>query len=108
MKKRLYETDYRQVNETDLPIEKIVSVYLGKANTCMCGCSGDYAYTKYNQKYGSKNRGYKVTDDECSDRKVKMRLKRFFENPDDAEVIDNYIFTKYFGDRQITVYLKEE
>lgn len=100
--------EYRQVSTTDIPKEKIVSVYLGKADTCMCGCAGDYAYTKYNQAYGGKSRGYKVGDDECSDRKVSMRLKRFFENPEDAEILDNYIFTKYFGNMQITIYLKEE
>lgn len=88
--------------------EEIVSVYLGKANACMCGCSGNYAYTKINQEYASKNRGYEVTDDEVSDKKVKIRLKRFYNLPGEVENLDDYIFTKFDGNRQITVYLRKE
>jgi len=89
-------------------LKDVVTVYLGKPNKCMCGCSGDYAYTSHNHIYGGKDRGYKVSSDEISDRKVRARLKRFYNDDQDAENIKDYIFTKVIDDRQITVYLKRE
>ena len=102
------------MNQKDIDTQKmvdlkdVVTVYLGKPNKCMCGCSGDYAYTSHNHIYGGKDRGYKVSSDEISDRKVRARLKRFYNDDQEAENIKDYIFTKVIDDRQITVYLKRE
>jgi hypothetical protein len=94
-------------------LNDVVSVYLGKPNECMCGCSGNYAYTSANADYAGKDRGYPLSEDDISDRKVKARLNRFYKATNiEVEVNPNgnrkpYIFTKIIDDRQITVYLKE-
>lgn len=50
--------------------DDIMYVYSGKANACCCGCSGNYRYNSKHIDAGSKDRGYKVSDDEVSDRQV--------------------------------------
>jgi len=94
------------MNKFDM--KEIVSVYKGKPDTCMCGCAGDYAYNPINKSYATTNRGYKVSDDECSERKIKARLKRYYADCQKPSVIENYIFTKVIGNTQITVYLKKK
>jgi hypothetical protein len=89
-------------------LEDIVSVYLGVPGKCMCGCSGNYAYTSTNVKYAGKDRGYSIDDDEISDRKVKARLKRFYADPTEPEKLYGYIFTKTINEKQITIYLKDK
>lgn len=55
---------------------KVVKVYSGKANACACGCSGKYSYASQFRDVGSKGRGYKVDDDEVSDRSVKLIVNK--------------------------------
>ncbi len=90
-------------------IDDVVAVYKGIPNHCMCGCSGDYAYTPHNREYASKDRGYRVTDYEVNMRKVKARLNKFYNSFCEMENIDNYIYTKEISSKvQITVYLKQK
>ena len=94
----------------DIPFTSISTAYLGKANRCMCGCSGNYKYTSQHAKWSGKNRGYKVHPEEISDRAVRGRLKKIMEIPGEFEILDDYIFTKYYGeneDRQVSIYLKK-
>lgn len=60
----------------ELTISDICSAYRGKPNKCRCGCSGTYYYTEINRDYATRNRGYKVTDDEISDETVQRILNR--------------------------------
>lgn len=89
-------------------MEDVVCVYKGNVNSCMCGCSGDYAYTERHRKYASKDRGYKVEDSEVNERKVNARLQRYYKEPQKPYVVNGYIFSKEIGSKQITVYLKEK
>jgi len=63
-------------------IATVSSVYSGIDGRCCCGCSGKYTYAKQHQAWSSKDRGYEVTDDEVSDRVVKMmvnKMNKLFE-----------------------------
>ena len=75
----------------------------------MCGCSGTYRYASAHRKTAGKDRGYKVDDEEISDRRVKTVFNKMVKNAHlGIEVIDNYIFTIEIGSRQYTIYLKEK
>ena len=54
--------------------DDIVSAYEGKPG-CACGCIGAYFYNPAHQEYGSKKRGYAVTDADCNIDKVRSILK---------------------------------
>jgi hypothetical protein len=62
-------------NKPMIDINKIKSVYSGRPGCC-CGCRGKYTYAKKFQDESSKARGYKVTDDECNDRVVRMIVNK--------------------------------
>lgn len=96
-----------ETKKTSIEMSKIISVYSGKANTCMCGCAGKYYYHPENKIIGTKNRGYEVTDDECSIGMVKKVLKIFENFEGTIENIEDYIFTIIKGERQYTIYLDE-
>lgn len=51
---------------------QVMCVYSGKPDRCMCGCSGTYKTASAHRDLRSKDRGYKVTDDEVSDRSVSI------------------------------------
>lgn len=87
---------------------KIASIYLGQAGKCMCGCSGNYAYSSIHAEWSGKNRGYALSPAEINDKKIKMRLKKFFAMPGEIENIDDRIFSKENGTRQITIYMQGE
>lgn len=57
-------------------IKEVTSVYSGIDGKCACGCSGKHTYASAHQSWGSKNRGYKVTDDEVNDRTVKLIVNK--------------------------------
>jgi hypothetical protein len=59
----------------------ITRVYNGKLGACMCGCSGKYTTNPRFKDLVSKERGYPVSDDECSDRSVKIIAKKVLSNP---------------------------
>ena len=59
-----------------IALGNVLSVYNGKANKCMCGCSGKHSYSSAHREEASKVRGYAVTDDEVNDKTVKMTLNK--------------------------------
>lgn len=70
------ETIFEKFTLADVKVDRIMSVYAGKAHKCMCGCSGKYSYAKEHQAIASKERGYSVGDNECSDRSIKIILAK--------------------------------
>lgn len=63
-----------------LDVSKITRVYNGKGG-CMCGCNGKYSTNPAHKEHVSKQRGYLVSDDECSLRSVKIIAKKVLTNP---------------------------
>lgn len=55
------------------PSKIVLKAYSGKPG-CACGCLGKYYYQKATQELGTKDRGYKVDDDEVSDVQVQKSL----------------------------------
>jgi len=91
-----------------IKIETVASVYSGKAGRCCCGCSGNHRYASAHVKWASKNRGYKVTDEEISDRSVKMLVNKL--NKADAKELthDNPIYVSMErGGRLYVAYFKQ-
>lgn len=86
--------------------EQVNSAYIGTPHRCMCGCSGDYAYTKSGQVKAGQERGYQVKENEVSDRKVRTRINKMrLHETEGIENIEDYIFTEIIGNRQYTLYL---
>lgn len=50
---------------------EVKSVYSGRPGCC-CGCRGNHRYASKHRKAASKSRGYKVKNDEISDRSVSI------------------------------------
>lgn len=69
----------------DVKLEGIMSVYSGRNERCCCGCSGKHTYASAHQKAAGKHRGYAVTDDEVSDRSVKIVFNKFIKNAGNVE-----------------------
>ena len=75
-----------------MDISKIVKVYNGKCG-CMCGCNGKYSTNPaYKEEVGAW-RGYPVSDDECSERSVKIITKKVMMNPNKV-FEDNYVYVE--------------
>ena len=90
----------------EITLDQVNTVYVGTPGKCMCGCSGDYAYTEVGRAKSGEKRGYEVQDDEVSDRKVKARINRMRKNQAlGIEVLKDYIFTIIIGNRQYSLYL---
>jgi len=88
-----------------MDISNITRVYNGKANRCMCGCSGKYTtHSKFRELVG-KERGYAVGDDEINDRSVKIIAAKVLSNPNRVEE-GNYVFVEQNGRIQV-VYFPE-
>jgi hypothetical protein len=64
-----------------LDTKNVTRVYNGKLGACMCGCSGKYSTASAYRDVVSKERGYPVSDEEVSDRSVKIIAKRVLFNP---------------------------
>jgi hypothetical protein len=87
-------------------LENIVKVYKGKPNSCMCGCAGTYYYAKAHQEFGSRERGYKVDDEEVNDGVVKRVLNKVAKEGDRARTIGSDIWDVVIGKTQYTIYSK--
>jgi len=97
----------KEVFVSDITVDQISSVYVGKPNKCMCGCAGKYTYTSQNRAYASKDRGYDISDDEVNDARVTRAFNKFMKDEQVAENNDDYIFTKFIGKSQYTIYIKQ-
>jgi len=96
-----------------IDLDKVLKIYLGTPNKCMCGCSGDYIYNPLHAEFGTKDRGYEVEPEEVKPRALKARLKRFLSEESLPQIIPErnghgLILTKFVGeagDKQITIYM---
>lgn len=57
-----------------IDLEKVVSVYSGKAGECCCGCSGKHTYASKYKNQGAFLRGYDFSENEISDAIVKRHV----------------------------------
>lgn len=77
-----------------IKVAAVASVYSGKPG-CMCGCLGKHTYASAHRDAASKRRGYKVDDDEVSDRTVKLivgKINAAIAAGKPVEVKDGYVF----------------
>jgi hypothetical protein len=88
-------------------LSNVLSVYSGRDGRCCCGCAGKHYYSSENQKAASKDRGYKVDDDEVNDKMVRKVVK-ILNNTDimDRDCGNNHISTVVNG-RLYVVYFKK-
>jgi hypothetical protein len=84
-------------------IEDVASVYSGKRGKCMCGCAGKHRYASAHRAWSEKQRGYSISDDEVSDKSVKIIFNKVLGADFKAE--DKYIYAEV-GDRSYVVYFK--
>ena len=88
-------------------ISQITRVYNGKIG-CMCGCLGKYSVNPAYREYVSKWRGYPVSDEDVSERSVKIIAKKVLTDPR-AVKENNYVFVEdRVRNRIQVVYFKEE
>lgn len=73
-----------------LNIQNVTRVYNGKLNACMCGCSGKYSTNPAYREHVGKERGYPVSDEEVSERSVRIIAKKVLSNPN-AKWADNHV-----------------
>lgn len=84
----------------------IVSVYSGIAGRCCCGCAGKHRYASEHREYSSKYRGYSVTDEDVSDRSVKIISNKVLNDPDMKDEGDHAYVVK--GNRLLITYFKQD
>ena len=87
-------------------ISRVTRVYNGKVG-CMCGCLGKYSTNPAYKEEVGKWRGYPVSDDECSERSVKIITKKVLSNPN-VQYEDNYAYVEDRAANRIqVVYFKQ-
>jgi hypothetical protein len=86
-------------------IDQIQSVYSGRNGRCCCGCSGKHTYASATREIASKHRGYAVTDDEISDRVVKLICNKI--NATDAVIEKPTYYYAVVGERVYIAYKRE-
>jgi hypothetical protein len=69
---------------TDISLEQVEEIYVGKGNCCRCGCGGDY---------------FKVAEHPKAIKKIKHYLKKMASGKYAVESIENYIFEIVLGER---------
>ncbi|MFA7708335.1 MAG: hypothetical protein WCX73_05280 [Candidatus Pacearchaeota archaeon] len=92
----------------EIELRDVVSIYIGKPDRCMCGCSGIYTYTKVNQTRGTKIRGYEVTDKEVNDKLVERIIKKIKKSAINGisvlSVNGGFCLTIIIGKTQYSIY----
>jgi hypothetical protein len=81
-------------NIQDITLADLTSVYIGKNNTCCCGCAGDHTSTSHNTKPRS----------DVDDKRAQRVLNKLKKN---AAIVDNggNHFYAVFGTRIWIAYL---
>lgn len=69
-----------------LDASQLVSVYVGRAGRCACGCSGKHRY--WDAAEGTEARGYEVAPSEVNRAYVRRTLRTIQEHADEAARID--------------------
>ena len=72
---------------TEISLDKVESIYIGKGNSCRCGCGGEY---------------FRPSENEKATKKIKHYLKKMAGGEYKVESIDNYIFEIILGERYTT------
>jgi hypothetical protein len=70
-------------------LSSVQSVYSGKAGKCCCGCAGKHTYASATREQAGKDCGYVITDDEVSDKTVKLIVGKL--QALDFEVCGGYV-----------------
>jgi hypothetical protein len=89
-----------------MDISNITRVYNGKIG-CMCGCLGKYSTNPVFREVVSKERGYPVGDDECSERSVKIIARKVLSNPNAVREGDYVFVEDRVANRIQVVYFKK-
>lgn len=100
-----YEGAEHQVDVQGLTLAEVASVYSGKAHACCCGCAGKHSYHAATRKEASKNRGYKLTDDELNEKQCTRVLNLVKKNVATAQYMVNDHIATEVGNRLYIVYL---
>ena len=91
----------------NININNILKVYNGKVG-CMCGCLGKYSVPTCNREAADKDRGYAYTDDDVSDRSVKIIAKKVLSNPN-VKFEDRWAYVEdRAADKNQVVYFVDE
>ena len=71
---------------TTIKKDQVLSVYSGRPGCC-CGCLGKHSYpsSPIARQVASKKRGYKIDDDEISDRNITMIVNKLNKNLGEVE-----------------------
>lgn len=90
-----------------LDVSKILKVYNGRIG-CMCGCNGYYRVPAVNKDLASKERGYPYSDEDVSDRSVRIIAKKVLANPN-VKFEDNfaYVEDRQANKMQMVVFVKD-
>ena len=72
---------------TEISLDKVESIYLGKGNCCRCGCGGEY---------------FRPSEHPKASKKIKHFLKKMASGKYEVESIENYIFEIILGERYNT------
>ena len=72
---------------TEISLDKVESIYIGKGNSCRCGCGGEY---------------FRPSEHPKASKKIKHFLKKMASGKYEVESIDNYIFEIILGERYNT------
>jgi hypothetical protein len=73
------EASQEMINELKSTIHSSYSGNLG----CMCGCNGNYKYKSSEVEQQSIDRGYKITEDEVSDKAVSRKINSLIKLAND-------------------------
>jgi hypothetical protein len=85
-------------------LNEIMSVYSGRPGCC-CGCRGKHTYASKYATKASKDRGYKVNEDEISDRSVKIIVGKMNKQFDNVKKDGNSHYFLDCGERWLAAYL---
>jgi hypothetical protein len=94
-------------NLPKIEIGQVSSVYVGKPNSCMCGCSGKYSYTSINREWSGKNRGYKVDDEDINDMKVLRVIAKMKKHETEGIIQGVSYYDLTIGKTEYVIHMKE-
>lgn len=69
---------------TEISLDSVESIYIGKGNCCRCGCGGDY---------------FRPSEHPKATKKIKHYLKKMASGKYEVESIENYIFEIVISER---------
>lgn len=76
----------------ELTVDDVMSVYVGRAGRCCCGCSGRHTTNPKHSALRGETRGYTIDEHECDTKTVKRVLKKLQRNLAKVEKADDKCF----------------